>query len=242
MTTPTATSSAALYGPGRTDVRMMLVAHSNFRRELGLSPEAVRAVPDGDRRRARAVAGHISLFLDLLHHHHTIEDDLLWGALLERVPSELAPLVHLMESQHEAVAGLIDEAGTTARRWRATASAADGERLARVLSGLCAALFEHLSAEETHLLPIMARAITADEWTEFTEQGMSTIPKRRMLLGFGMLLYEGDPDAIELELLKLPAPVRRLLPPLGRRAYRRYARTIHGTPTPRRGVGATPTS
>jgi hemerythrin-like domain-containing protein len=239
MTTPTTTGSPALHGPGLTDVRMMLVAHSNFRRELGLSPEAVRAVAHGDRRRARVVADHVTLFLDLLHHHHTIEDDLLWGALLDRVPQELAPLVHLMESQHEAVAGLIEQAGTTARRWRATASTADGEALAELVSRLCVGLFEHLSAEETHLLPLMARTVTPAEWTEFTEQGMSTIPKRRMLLGFGMLLYEGDPEAIDLELQKLPAPVRRVLPSLGRRAYRRYARTVHGTPTPRRGVGTT---
>jgi hypothetical protein len=100
-------------------------------------------------------------------------------------------------------------------------------------------LFEHLDAEETHLLPIMARHITAAEWGAFTEAGMSSIPKRLMFLGFGMMLYEGDPDAIAIELRKLPAPIRLLLPPLGRKAYRRYARSVHGTATPAKGVGAT---
>jgi hemerythrin-like domain-containing protein len=217
---------------------MMRVAHSNFRRELGLSPAAVRAVADGDRRRTAIVADHTALFLSLLHHHHTIEDDLLWAALLERVPGELAPLVHVMQSQHEHVAALMDQAHPALDTWRRTASASDGEALAAILSGLCTALFEHLNAEETHLLPIMARHITAEEWEEFTVQGMSSIPKRLMFLGFGMMLYEGDPEAIQIEMRKLPAPLRRLLPPLGRRAYRRYARRIHGTPTPPRGIGA----
>lgn len=226
-----------LHGPGLTDVRMMQVAHSNFRRELGLSPAAVRAVADGDRRRTWLVADHVTLFLSLLHHHHSIEDDLLWAVLLERAPAELAPLVHLMQSQHEQVATLLEQAHPALDTWRRTAAAADGQALAGILTGLCAALFEHLHAEETHLLPIMARHVTAEEWEEFTAQGMSSIPKKLMFLGFGMMLYEGEPEVIGIELGKLPAPLRRLLPPLGRRAFRRYARRIHGTPAPARGVG-----
>ena len=223
-----------LHGPGLTDVRMMKVAHGNFRRELGLSPAAVRRTVAGDERRTREVADHVGLFLALLHHHHTIEDDLLWAPLLERVPQELAPLVHVMESQHETVAGLLEQSNATLDTWRTTASSSDGEALAQVLTELCSALFEHLQAEETHLLPLMARHITTAEWAEFTAQGMSSIPRRKMFLGFGMMLYEGDPEVIGLELANLPAPVRRLLPTFGRRAFRRYARRIHGTSTPRR--------
>jgi hemerythrin-like domain-containing protein len=237
MSSPTATDRPDLHGPGLTDVRMMLVAHSSFRRELGLSAAAVHRVPDGDVRRAGVVNDHVTLFLDLLHHHHTIEDELLWAALLDRVPQELAPLVHLMESQHETVAGLMARARESLATWRASASRADGEALADVLTRLCVALFEHLDAEETHLLPIMARHLSAEEWAAFTEQGMSSIPKRLMALGFGMMLYEGDPEVIGIELQHAPAPVRRLLPVLGRAAFRRYARRIHGTPAPSRGIG-----
>lgn len=231
------TDGQRLHGPGLTDVRMMKVAHSNFRRELGLSPAAVRRIATGDRRGTAVVADHVGLFLSLLHHHHSIEDDLLWAALLERVPHELAPLVHVMQSQHEQVAEHLEQAHAALDTWRRTSAGTDGEALAQILTELCTALFEHLQAEETHLLPIMARHITAAEWDEFTAQGMSSIPKRKMFLGFGMMLYEGDPQVIEIELQKLPVPLRRLLPPLGRRAFRRYARRLHGTSTPPRGIG-----
>jgi hypothetical protein len=50
-----------------------------------------------------------------------------------------------------------------------------------------------------------------------------------------MMLYEDDPEALALEIAKLPAPLRPLVPILGRRAFRKYARRIHGTPTPARG-------
>ncbi len=226
-----------LHGPGLTDVRMMTVAHSNFRRELGLTPALVRAVSDGDQHRTSMLTEHTTQWLGYLHHHHSIEDDLLWDVLLARVPDELAPLVHVMQTQHEHVATLLDQAHVQLDRWSRTASRSDRDAAAAVLSELCAALFEHLNAEETHLLPIMARHITAAEWEEFTRQGMESIPKRMIILGFGMMLYEGDPEAIEIEIQKLPAPLRRILPPLGRLSYRRYARRIHGTPTPTRGIG-----
>lgn len=228
-------TESALHGPGITDVRMMIVAHSSFRRELGLSPRAIRAVRNGDRRRAAEIADHVQLFLSLLHHHHTIEDELLWEKLLDRVPGELAPLVHTMESQHESVAALLESTETALTPWRRMAGTDDGEALADVLSQLVSALVEHLDLEEERLLPIMARHITGPEWAEFTEQGMESIPKKQMLLGFGMMLYEGDPEVIGIELRSVPAPVRAILPVLGRRAFRRYARRIHGTPTPPRG-------
>ncbi|MFD3537569.1 hemerythrin domain-containing protein [Streptomyces sp. NPDC058664] len=217
---------------------MMKVAHSSFRRELGLTPALVRATKDGDLNRASRIASHADLFMSLLHHHHEIEDDLLWAVLLERVPSELAPLVHVMQGQHERVADMLEESEAKLAIWRRTASRSDGDALAQAIDNLCTALFEHLQAEETHLLPLMARHITSEEWEEFTAQGMSSIPKRMMALGFGMMLYEGDPEVVGLELQKAPGLVRAVLPPLGRRAFRRYARRIHGTPTPARGIGS----
>ena len=84
------------------------------------------------------------------------------------------------------------------------------------------------------MLPLMARHITPEEWEEFTERGMESIPKGMLLTGFGMMLYEGDPEAIALEIAKLPAPLRPILPVLGRWAFRRYARRLHGTATPPR--------
>ena len=232
----TGTQVGALHGAGLTDVRMMAVAHTSFRRELKLSAAAVRRVEPGDLRRARQVADHVDLWLGLVHHHHTIEDELLWDRLTQRVGAEQAPLVQLMEDQHHGVARLLAEASPLVSAWRASAAAEDGSPLAHHLADLSTALGEHLHAEETRVLPLMAQHIRPEEWEEFTERGMESIPKRMLLLGFGMMLYEGDPEALALEIAKLPAPLRPILPVLGRRAFRRYARRIHGTPTPQRGL------
>ena len=144
-----------------------------------------------------------------------------------------------MEGQHEAVAALLDRSAAELTTWRRTATSTDAATIAATLDALAGALFEHLDAEEAHVLPLMARHITAAEWAEFTERGMESIPKRMMFLGFGMMLYEGDPDTIAIELRNAPAPLRAILPPFARRAFARYASRIHGTPAPPRGVGRT---
>ena len=230
------TTTGPLHGAGLTDVRMMVVAHTSFRRELKLSAPAVRAVAPGDIRRAAEIADHVDLWLGLLHHHHSIEDELLWDRLTERVPEQLAPLVRLMEDQHTVVARLLGESPGLVASWRTGASVADRARLADHLARLSEALCEHLEAEETRVLPLMAQHITQQEWDEFTARGMEGIPRGMVLTGFGMMLYEGDAEVIALEVAKLPAPLRPVLPFLGRRAFRRYACRIHGTPTPRPGL------
>jgi hemerythrin-like domain-containing protein len=233
--TEKSTTRPELYGPGLTDVRMMIVAHTSFRRELGLAPRCIRGVPDHDRRRTIEIADHVELFLSLLHHHHSIEDELLWDRLLDRVPGELEPLVHTMESQHESVAILLEQTGTALTTWRTTATRDDGSMAADLLAQLVSVLTEHLDAEESRLLPIMARHITGPEWAEFTARGMESIPKRHAMLGLGMMLYEGDPAVIAIELRTIPAPLRPVLRGLGRRSFRRYSRRIHGTATPPKG-------
>ena len=71
---------------GLTDVRMMAVAHTSFRRELKLSAPGRTPCPDGRPPTRDEVADHVDLWLGLVHHHHTIEDELLWDKLTQRVP------------------------------------------------------------------------------------------------------------------------------------------------------------
>ena len=139
------------------DTDEMVLIHTFLRREFRLAAGVLRRVRPGDTARAADVADHLDFLDRFLHHHHTIEDELLWPVLLERVPEELAPIVHLMETQHAGVEGTLATIGELLPRWRATADAGLGERLAGEYDVLYVALAEHLDAEEQRLLPIAAR-------------------------------------------------------------------------------------
>jgi hemerythrin-like domain-containing protein len=214
------------------DTREMLVVHSLFRRELRLAGGLVRRVPEGDRRRAAVVAAHLDLVEQVLHHHHTAEDELLWPLLMERVADELASVVQLMEAQHQQVAGLLESIAGQRPAWAEDPTPARGDRLAGLYDQLYAGLAEHLDAEEDRVLPLVARCISAREWAALGDAGRNGIPRKHMALVFGMLMQDGDPDVVAMMLAPAPLPVRTLVPRLGRRAYRKQALRLHGTATP----------
>lgn len=80
-------------------------------------------------------------------------------------------------------------------------------------------LVEHLDAEEQRLLPIAARHISQEEWDRRGDVSRRSTPRREQSVIFGMLAYDGDPDAVALMLANAPPPVRWLVPP-ARRALR----------------------
>jgi hemerythrin-like domain-containing protein len=214
------------------DTSEMPAVHTFFRREFRLAGGVVRAVAPGDVARARRVAGHLDYLGRCLHHHHTAEDELAWPLLLERVPGELAGLVRLMESQHERVDALLAEIGPIRTHWAGTASAADRDRIAGLLDTLYSHLAEHLDAEEERLLPIAARTMTQAEWAAIGRHARSRTRRSEEMLTLGMIQHDADPVVLARMLSTAPAPVRRLLRWLARRAFRRYATRIHGTATP----------
>ena len=214
------------------DTSVMPTIHSFLRRETRLAGGVVRRVAPHDVRRAAVVDDHLEFLMMSLHHHHTVEDEHLWPLLLERVPDELAPIVHLMESQHAGVDAAITGIADARRAFRASALPADRDLLAERLDALHSALVEHLDAEESRLLPIAARTVTQAEWDAMGEAGKAGTPRRLTLLVFGMFGYEGDPAVMAGMLSDAPAPVRVLLPRLARRAFRKHALRIHVTATP----------
>ena len=214
------------------DTSVMPTLHTFHRREFRLAGGVVRGVAAGDLRRAAVVTDHVEFLTRHLHHHHTIGHELMWPKLLERVPEELAPIVHLMESQHERVDGLIQQIDALLPSFRETADAEVRDRLADLLDTLHVHLVEHLDAEEERLLPIAARTMKQEEWDAMGEAGRSGLPRKEMALTFGMYQYEGDPQVIAKMLAEAPPPIRWIVPRLSKRAFAKYAVRVHGTPTP----------
>ena len=212
------------------DTREMVVVHTAFRRELGAAPGLVRGVAPGDRGRAQVVGDHVQLLLDLLHHHHVSEDELLWPKLLARLPEDLAPTVLLMEGQHELIAAELEAAAAVLPAWRAEAGGADRDELAATLERMHPLLVEHLAAEEEQVLPLAARALTQAEWDELGERGLAAVPKPRLPMVFGMLMAEGDPEVLRAMIGHAPLVPRLLVPRIAPRAYGRYSRQVQGVP------------
>jgi hemerythrin-like domain-containing protein len=211
----------------RPDTHDMYVVHRVFRREAALMPRLVRNVRPGDVARAAHVADHFRGYALGLHHHHTGEDELIWPLLLARVDLE-AELVLRMEEQHERVAAGLDAVAARLPEWERTADPAIGEQIAVALEAHHAALMEHLTDEENHLLTLIEEHLTVAEYGKLGERFAAETPKDKLFLFLGALLEEATPAETAHMLSNLPAPARLAWRLIGRRQYARRTRALRG--------------
>ncbi len=209
------------------DTSGMYNVHAMFRREFALLPDLVRRVAEGDKERAQVVADHFSLISLSLHAHHCGEDAVLWPRLLTRAPSEVGPVVHLVEGQHQGIDALTAEIESLLSAWRNSTGADDRDELAAALQRLAGALFEHMGLEERLVLPVVEKHIFASEWDAMVADGATQLPPEAGPVIVGMLMYEGGSDAVVPQ-------VRAIMGEAAPRAYAAYAEKVHGTPTPPR--------
>lgn len=212
--------------------RPALVVHTALRRELRLAGPVVRRVASGDTDRAAVVEQHLELVLRILLDHHGHEDDFVWPPLHERAPEDVRALVELMERQHERIHDLMARIAELRPAWERDADAGTRDDLAAALDELHATVAEHLEVEEREVLWRAEQHLTAAEWDALAEKAGAAHTGKERTLVFGMFQHEGDPETVASMLADAPAPVRFLVPRLARRAYRRHAAVIHGTPAP----------
>jgi hemerythrin-like domain-containing protein len=204
------------------DTSDMVIVHRMFRRECAVLPKLVAAVAGGDVGRARTVARHAREVLDMLHHHHLGEDELLWPRLSARTRFH-ADLLARMDSQHQGLAVLLEYAATALAEWQDAPTAHTSTPLTALLEQLSTGLDEHFDEEEAAILPIVERVITAAEYQEVGQRGLVSIPLTRRLIVLGYLLEDATPRERTDFLAAIPAPARIAYRLIGVRQHRHEA-------------------
>lgn len=194
----------------RCDTSDMLHIHQMFRSTFGRFPELVAGIADHDIGRAAVVAAHISEISAMLHHHHQVEDELLWDTLEQRAPA-CALHVAAMRSQHADMGQLLDDLDAALPGWAHAARPDQREELVGVLEQIRTALLAHLGQEEQRILPTASSTMSAREWAQLGRRGRAAVPRDRTFIQLGWIvdsLSEAD-RAIWLR-HNLPAPIRLL--------------------------------
>ncbi|WP_234438146.1 hemerythrin domain-containing protein [Streptomyces sp. 303MFCol5.2] len=202
----------------------MIVVHRIFRRESALLPRLVRAVPDGGTPRAAKIAQHLRDYLEGLHSHHSLEDELVWPLLRERAPDDR--LVARMEEQHQRIDKSLVAVTDWIPVWERVADPIAGEELALALDEHRTALLEHLDDEERLVLPLIAEHLTVAEWDLVGRRGLERIPKDKLLLALGAILEEATTAERAYFLGRTPLIGRLLWRAVGRRRYATACRAL----------------
>jgi hemerythrin-like domain-containing protein len=208
----------------------MVLVHRVFRRELGLLPVLVRAVPPGDLSRSALLADHCRELTTALRHHHTAEADLLWRRLRDRQALPLAVEEQLL-TWHRMHAELIGELDALLPLWRREPQPDLQDVIGDILSELAAAVNSHLDAVETYLLPAVDRHFTTREWRSLGLRAARWIPLHRMAWMLGAMLEDATPAEQRNLLDKVPGPALMLYRMVGRDQYQREIATLRGGST-----------
>lgn len=197
-----------------------LLMHAGFRAEFGRLADAC-ADPRDDAHE-ELLEEQLALVLDMLHAHHTHEDDRLWPTLTGRAP-EAADALAALESEHALLDPLI-------------ATAADRgiplKERAPALRRLHELLDQHLDHEERVAVPLMLRHLTLDDVEADRRRAMDDFGRRRVPVIFGWLASSAAPDLLAASHADLPVVARLLFRLFWWPAYRRRFTRLYGMPAP----------
>lgn len=103
-----------------------------------------------------------------------------------------------------------------------TASTTDGEWLAATVERVLSPLNVHLSAEEAAVLPLIDAHLSAAEWAEVGQKGLSSIEPDVVPVLFGMLLLEATAEQRQLLAETVPEELFTLMSQVGPSAYQAH--------------------
>ncbi|WP_062986803.1 hemerythrin domain-containing protein [Nocardia anaemiae] len=160
------TSNPAVTTRVTPDVTGMKIAHRGMIADTRRFAQITARIAAGSPcppRRAAAITEYLNLLCDSIHHHHTIEDDVLWPVLI----ASAGPAVDVRELEDDHIH--VDELLATLRtRAAAFAVASDKQAaaaaLAETLETAHTLLSEHIADEEKVVFPIIDEHVTLEDW------------------------------------------------------------------------------
>jgi hypothetical protein len=88
--------------------------------------------------------------------------------------------------------------------------------------------------EEQHVVPVMEKYITLGEWNQLIQAVAVDLVPVDMPLEFGMIMYEGDPEIVDVAVSNMPEELRPVIRQTAAQSFAEHATRVHGTATPLR--------
>jgi hemerythrin-like domain-containing protein len=183
--------------PGWT---VQLAIHRAVRRDLD---RLSAALAEGRETSTAAVSAYWAETAVQLHHHHELEDTVVWPLMGERLGGRVRSLLTRNGQEHLAMAAAMDEFDAVSSATTVEISAARD-----ALDGLRGAIETHLAHEEVDVLPLIPEAFTLEDIAFFQTESARTNPPQAFL---PWVLDDASEDDLAFFTGPMPAPVREQL-------------------------------
>ena len=199
MTTP---------GNYTTDVSDMFAVHNALTGALDAAPTYV-AKAGIDSERVEVIGSFYENVIELLHVHHTGEDELVYPALEERCAESRSELERI-DDQHKLLHGPMDVGRSTVATWRAAPSTGDAQAVIDAIASIADPLRAHLAEEETVMLPIASKWMSPEEWGRLPGHGMMIFRADKPWLGLGLVREQLNQQQRDGMLAGMPPEMRTM--------------------------------
>jgi iron-sulfur cluster repair protein YtfE (RIC family) len=156
-TPPPRTVTVRRPGDPDPDLSTLVLAHRAMLTDVGRLVDLTTAIAHRrlpcPPRRAKAVARYVELMCASIHHHHTVEDEVLWP-VIEASAAGCLDLTELTED-HAALDPRLDRLRTLAAAFGRSGDSELARPLAASLADLHRLLAAHLSDEDRDVFPVI---------------------------------------------------------------------------------------
>src|SRR4051812_49684914 len=210
------------------------VLHQVVRREWRLLGELATWAPAREAERTTTLTRHAELIGRVLLHHHAVEREAVWPALLRAVPGDRSTAVRAAVEDWTRRCARIDhmlrDVVTAARQWQVTGTASARDAFALACLDLADAVDAQTAEEESALLPLLGEHLSSGDWVAIARSSRCRLSAREQLFVFGLAL-EDSCAADRARLINGLSPAARLAWRLhGRQDYRAAVVRLRGAP------------
>src|SRR5688572_16573056 len=169
------------------------VLHQLVRRELNLLAELAGWAPADEEERSAALARPAELISRVLLHHHPVERESVWPALLRAVPTA-REAVESWTARCARVDHLLRDVATAGRQWRVAGTVPARNAFASACRGLSDAVQAQTADEERTLLPLLDEHLAAEDWAAIAASSHCRLSGPDQLLVLGLALEDSCAD------------------------------------------------
>ncbi len=213
------------------------VVHRLVRRELRLLAELAMWAPDDEAERTATLSRHSELIAKVLLHHHAVERDAVWPALLRTVPEDAREEVRGVLAEWTDRCGRIDhmlrDVATAARQWAVAATPPARRAFASACRALADVVESQTDDEERVLLPLLEAHLEPADWAAIAQSKNCRLSAREQLLVLGLALEDSCAAERARLLGGLSPTTRSAWRFYGGRQYRATVVRLRGAPPAR---------